>query len=117
MPSPSGSGRPMSRQEEADAVNAYLAGHHDERYRREASLDAHHIGKLERGEHRWPNEFRREAFRHILNAATDRELGFYIMRGLRFESAAQALGVAHTDFGDVHTSPACRRELWSGWSR
>ena len=92
LPSPSGSGRPMSRQEEADAVNAYLAGKDDEPYQREATLDANHIGKLERGEHRWPNDIRREAFRHVLGVGTDAELGFYITRGLR-SSAAQALEV------------------------
>jgi hypothetical protein len=78
----------MSRQELADAVNAYLAGKDDERYQREATLDANHIGKLERGEHRWLNDMRRDAFRHVLNATTDAELGFYITRGLRSESAA-----------------------------
>src|SRR5262245_43634070 len=90
LPSPSGSGRPMSRQELADAVNAYLAGKDEERYQREATLDAHHIGKLERGEHRWPNDVRREGFRHVLKAATDTDLGFYIVRGLRSESAVTA---------------------------
>jgi len=72
----------MSRQELADAVNAYLAGKDGGRYRHEATLDANHVGKLERGEHRWPNDVRREAFRHVLSAATDTELGFYIIRGV-----------------------------------
>jgi hypothetical protein len=44
-PSPSGSGRPMSRQELADAVNAWLYGHDPS----EATLDANYVGKLERG--------------------------------------------------------------------
>ncbi len=78
MPSPSGSGRPMSRQELADAINAYLAPKDES----EATLDANHIGKLERGTHRWPNDLRREAFRHVLNVTTDREIGFHIVRGL-----------------------------------
>ena len=90
LPSTSGSGRSMSRQELADAVNAYLAGKDHERCQREATLDANHIGKLERGEHRWPNDPRREAFRHVLEAATDAELGFWIIRGLDSESAATA---------------------------
>jgi tetratricopeptide (TPR) repeat protein len=104
LPSPSGSGRPMSRQELADGVNAYLASKDDERYQREATLDANHIGKLERGEHRWLNDMRREAFRHVLKAATDTELGFYITRGLRSASAeppepgvASQPGVSVTD--------------------
>ncbi len=79
--SPSGSGRPMSRQELADAVNTYLTSKQDDRYRREATLDANHIGKLERGVHRWPNDIRREAFRHVLRASDDREVGFRIVRG------------------------------------
>ncbi len=83
MPSPSGSGRTMSRQELADAINAYLAPKDES----EATLDSNHIGKLERGDHRWPNDLRREAFRHVLKAATDAELGFHIIRGLHSESA------------------------------
>lgn len=43
--SPSGSGRPMSRQELADSVNAYLY----QTSGRQSSIDAHYIGKLERG--------------------------------------------------------------------
>jgi tetratricopeptide (TPR) repeat protein len=81
LTSPSGSGRSMSRQELADAVNTYLAAKGG-RHRGEATLDANHIGKLERGEHRWPNALRREAFRRVLNVATDEELGFFIVRGL-----------------------------------
>src|SRR3712207_6761979 len=72
--SPSGSGRPMSRQELAEAVNAYLWA----TYRVVDRLDATDIGKLERGEHRWPRARRREAFRAVLGAASDTELGFYI---------------------------------------
>lgn len=86
LSSPSGSGRPMSRQELADAVNAYLVDKNDERYRREATLDANHIGKLERGVHRWPNTFRREAFRNVLGVAADSEIGFYVVRGFRSTS-------------------------------
>jgi hypothetical protein len=66
----------MSRQELADAVNAYIWRH----YAIEEHLDAHDIGKLERGEHRWPGARRREAFRAILHASTNAQLGFYITR-------------------------------------
>jgi hypothetical protein len=104
LPSPSGSGRPMSRQEEADAVNAYLAGNHDERYQREATLDANHIGKLERGEHRWPNDMRREAFRYVLGVATDADLGFYITRGLHSEPAV-TVEECSTDLGSAAAAP------------
>src|SRR5438046_2006344 len=82
--SPSGSGQPMSRQELAEAINAYLWNMHriDER------LDETDIGKLERGEHRWPRARRREAFRAVLGAGADAELGFYVIRGLRSEPDA-----------------------------
>jgi hypothetical protein len=86
----------MSRQELAEAVNAWLAGA-GERAQREATLDANHIGKLERGEHRWPNDLRREAFRQVLDAATDAELGFYIIRGLSFPAAHAAQPQAGND--------------------
>ena len=62
--SPSGSGRRMSRQEVADAVNRYLA----RKGYNEADIDANYVGKLERGEHRWPRDSRREAFRAVLGA-------------------------------------------------
>lgn len=75
--SPSGSGRRMSRQEVADAVNRYLA---DKGYN-EADIDANYVGKLERGEHRWPRDSRREAFRAVLGAVSDAALGFYVVRG------------------------------------
>src|SRR5690349_19391309 len=74
--SSSGSGRPMSRQELAEAVNAYLFTH----YQQQANLDETYIGKLERGEHRWPNERYRTAFRSVLRSDNDAGLGFYIVR-------------------------------------
>lgn len=74
--SPSGSGRPMSRQELADLVNAQLALQ-DVRH---APLDGGYIGKLERGVHRWPQLAYREAFRRVLDATEDAELGFYVRR-------------------------------------
>ena len=66
----------MSRQELAEAVNAYIWQHHAVK----EHLDAHDIGKLERGEHRWPGARRREAFRAVLYVHTDAQLGFYIRR-------------------------------------
>ncbi|NBE84470.1 transcriptional regulator [Micromonospora rubida] len=69
----------MSRQEVAEAVNTYLW----ETYGTRTSLDANHVGKLERGEHRWPKPATREAFRAVLKASRDADLGFYITRGQR----------------------------------
>lgn len=74
--SPSGSGRSLSRQELADLVNAELARNHGSY----GALDATYIGKLERGEHRWPQERYRRAFRAVLTAHTDAELGFFVIR-------------------------------------
>lgn len=77
MRSPSGSGRQLSRQELAELVNIELAA----RGIRNAVLDASHIGKYERGEHRWPQRAYRDSLRAVLGAACDAELGFYIVRG------------------------------------
>ncbi|MEU8075888.1 hypothetical protein AB0B31_10600 [Catellatospora citrea] len=66
----------MSRQELAEAVNEYLGAQHGLR----SGLDETYIGKLERGDHRWPNAKYREAFRQVLGAASDATLGFYIIR-------------------------------------
>ncbi|MBX7267542.1 XRE family transcriptional regulator [Micromonospora sp. Llam7] len=66
----------MSRQELAESVNAYLW----DTYKTKEALDETDIGKLERGENRWPRERRREAFRVVLHVSSDAELGFYINR-------------------------------------
>lgn len=79
--SPSGSGRPMSRQVLADACNAELASMYGRQGRRPrwAGLTEKAIGALERGEIRWPNEDYRWALCTVLQ--TDkRSLGFYIDR-------------------------------------
>lgn len=74
--SPSGAPRPMSRQELAEAVNAYIW----HRYQRAEHLDHTDIGKLERGQVRWPGPQRREALRAVLGVAADREIGLYLHR-------------------------------------
>lgn len=62
----------MSRQELAEAVNAWL----HENNRRSGALDAHYIARLERGAVRWPNEEYRAGFRAILGVLDDIDLGF-----------------------------------------
>lgn len=74
--SPSGSGRPLSRQELAEAVNAHIYTE----LGRVTSLNSSYIGRLERGQHRWPHAHVRAGFRAVLGAGTDAELGFYIAR-------------------------------------
>ncbi len=96
----------MSRQEVADAVNRYLArkGHN------EADIDANYVGKLERGEHRWPRDSRREAFRAVLGGVSDAALGFYVVRGEPQEVADNAL----IEVERVEPAHGGRRALLSG---
>ena len=79
-PSPWRAGQAMSRTELADAVNAALDQLYPGRDLTAHYVDSRWIGKLERGEHRWPSDERRAALRHALGAATDTELGLYIPR-------------------------------------
>jgi transcriptional regulator with XRE-family HTH domain len=74
----------MSRQELAEAVAAYLYARHG----LQASIDDGYIGKLERGEHRWPTARYREALCEVLGVADASALGFYIIRGLRAQPSA-----------------------------
>jgi hypothetical protein len=95
----------MSRQELADAVNAFLWA----TYRERSSVDRSYVGKLEQGVHRWPRARLREAFRNVLGAATDGDLGFFIIRnGAPVINAVASAEVAGEE-GAVD-----RRELLAG---
>ncbi|MFI6497202.1 hypothetical protein [Nonomuraea typhae] len=72
LASPTAPGQPMSRQEVADLVNAWIY----EKYGRESCLTANYVGKLERGAVSWPQADYREALRAILGAKADYDLGF-----------------------------------------
>ena len=82
LPSPSGSGAPMSTQEVAEAINAYLWGKHlkeKEAGKATASatvVDHRFVSAYEAGRFWWPSKHYREAFRHVLKVQTDSELGF-----------------------------------------
>ena len=76
LPSPVVPGRRMSRQELAEGVNAHVHA----TYGRLIELDAGYIGKLERGEHRWPRADYRHGLRAVLRVAGDAEIGLYNMR-------------------------------------
>ncbi|TWD79550.1 hypothetical protein FB561_0610 [Kribbella amoyensis] len=65
-------GEHMSRSELAEAVCAWLWETTEVRY----DLDGHYVAKLERGAVRWPGPAYRSGLRHVLNVATDNELGF-----------------------------------------
>ncbi|MEO7193495.1 MAG: hypothetical protein ABIZ05_01535 [Pseudonocardiaceae bacterium] len=62
----------LSRRDLAELANAWIWDHH----KTMTSLDANHLGKIERGLVRWPSKLCREAFRAILGAPTDTALGF-----------------------------------------
>lgn len=91
--SPSGSGRPLSRQEFADACNAALDRRYEAqgRRRRWAGMTEKTIGALERGEVRWPNEDYRWALCTVLGA-DERGLGLYIDRPTESDDEANSIG-------------------------
>ncbi|WP_344512521.1 Tat pathway signal protein [Dactylosporangium maewongense] len=78
--SPRRAGQCMSRAELADAANAALDLLYPGRDLSAHYVDFRWIGKLERGEHRWPSEERRAALRHVLGAATELQLGLFVPR-------------------------------------
>ena len=70
----------MSRQELAEAVNAYLYAETG----RVARVDAHYVGRLKQGVIRWPHAHYRRGLRAVLGAEPDAGLGLYLTR--RFPS-------------------------------
>jgi hypothetical protein len=78
-PSRTAPGEPASRQEIAEAVNAFLWRETGRRY----EFDAHHLAKLERGVIGWPTAPYRSALRAVLRASCDEELGFRTSRRAR----------------------------------
>ncbi|MFI6079081.1 hypothetical protein ACIA5C_47005 [Actinoplanes sp. NPDC051343] len=83
--SPYRPGQKMSRPEFADAVNRALYRLYPRRALSALYVDARWVGKLERGETRWPSEERRAALRYVFGVATDIELDLFSPR--RTESA------------------------------
>lgn len=79
----------MSRQELAELVNRSLF----EATGSVHNLDANYVGKLERGDHRWPSALYRQAFRSVLKVATDADLGFYTVgrSGSRAQQSAESM--------------------------
>jgi transcriptional regulator with XRE-family HTH domain len=107
--SPSGSGRPMSRQELADLANALMVDDHAA----DATMNANYIGKLERGKHRWPSRPRREALCRVLGVSREADLGFFINREYRAASGAPQRALAPEEM-PLTLSPVedgSRREL------
>ncbi|MEV6692596.1 hypothetical protein AB0M35_14105 [Micromonospora sp. NPDC051196] len=67
----------MSRQEVAEAVNAWIWEHQ----RRRTYLDSRYVGKLERGESRWPAAHIRAGLRAVFGVDNDASLGLYVIYG------------------------------------
>ncbi|WP_434739371.1 hypothetical protein [Micromonospora sp. SH-82] len=80
LPSPLRPGQRMSRSEFADAVNAALVRLHPGQDIANQYVDPRWVGKLERGEHRWPSKARRAALRQVLGAATNADLDLFSPR-------------------------------------
>jgi hypothetical protein len=73
--SPNATGEPLSRQELAELVNAWV--YDNTTPPRVIATDANYVGQLERGGIRWPQDpDRRAGFRAVLGVAKDAELGF-----------------------------------------
>ena len=73
--SPNATGQPLSRQELAELVNAWVYEHTPPP--KILATDANYLGQLERGRIRWPQDpDRRAGFRAVLKVSTDAELGF-----------------------------------------
>jgi hypothetical protein len=72
-PSPSNRTKPMSQNELAEAVTAYV----QRTTGRDVALDRHIISRWERGGRRYPIAEYREALRAVLSVEGDAELGFY----------------------------------------
>ncbi|WP_213454680.1 hypothetical protein [Rhizomonospora bruguierae] len=67
----------MSRQEVAEAVNTWIWEHQRQR----AYLDSRYIGKLERGESRWPASYVRAGLRGVFGVDDDAAIGLYVIYG------------------------------------
>ncbi|GAB1509792.1 hypothetical protein [Actinophytocola sp. KF-1] len=101
-PSPTTPGYSMSRAELAEAVNEHLWRTTKKHY---ASLDARAIGRYERGEIQWPTGLYRTAFRAVLGASTDADLGFYPLRRAGSTSRSP---IPSASGSDPVTETACR---------
>ena len=80
LPSPQRAGQRMSRAELDQAVNTALDHLYPGRILTAQYVDARWVGKLERGEHRWPSAERRAALRRALGAINDAQLGVFSPR-------------------------------------
>jgi hypothetical protein len=89
----------MSRQELAEAVNAYVFT----ATRRVYAMDAHYVGRLERGARRWPNADYRTGFRAVLGVDTDSALGFFRSYRAADEVTDEGSGVSEQVSDDLRS--------------
>ncbi|MFI7510545.1 multiprotein-bridging factor 1 family protein [Micromonospora aurantiaca] len=87
LPSPRRPEQPMSRAELADVINSALTQIYPGRDLSAHYVDRRWVGKLERGEHRWPSPERRAALRHVLGVTEDIDLGLYVPRRTTWSAA------------------------------
>jgi hypothetical protein len=83
LPSPRRRGQCMSRAELADAINAALDRLYPARSLAAYYVESRWVGKVERGETRWPVEERRAALRAVLGVTSDGEIDLYSPRPTR----------------------------------
>jgi hypothetical protein len=101
----------MSRQELADEVNNYLFA----KTERVFDLDGGYVGKLERGEHRWPGDLYREGFRAVLCVDSDAELGFWIVRGFGRSANRPAVDSSVSTVAAATGQLSADGVLWTQW--
>ncbi|HWS33264.1 MAG TPA: SAM-dependent methyltransferase, partial [Actinoplanes sp.] len=109
LPSPHRAGQSLSRSEFADAVNRHLHTLYPQSTALE--VDARWVGKLERGETRWPCEERRAALRRVTGVTVDSAIGLYSPR-LSPEDPVKIWEPREVDIAAPH--PARRYNYWLG---
>ncbi|MGC4770490.1 hypothetical protein ACLQ25_16145 [Micromonospora sp. DT44] len=100
----------MSRSELADSVNVALDRLYPGKVLTAYYVDSRWVGKLERGEHRWPSEERRAALRHVLGAASDGQLDLYSPR--RTEVPSTTYGIEQPPLGSWDETIYQLRAQW-----
>ena len=109
--SPYRPGQKMSRPELADAINRALDRLYPRRTLTALYVDARWVGKLERGETRWPSEERRAALRFVFEVSTDIELELFSPR--RTEAVRQVGdATVRVDAGDWEETVDDFRAEW-----